>query len=114
MGVGGGGEWKLAEEVYYFAGVGVALGAGLGVDFAVVGGDFEAAFFASDEGEGFELVTEFLYDFCRQTDGSWSVVSFLAVEDLYFHVVCLLGWVKQEVRQVRVWGLSRASVRGGM
>ena len=53
VGVEGGGEWELADEVYYFAGVGVALGARLGVDFAVVGGDFEAAFFASDEGDGF-------------------------------------------------------------
>lgn len=79
------------DQLYDFAGVGVTLSAGFGVDFAVVQCYLEAAFTTADEGDGFQLIAEFGYEFSRQTDGSWSVMSFLAVEDLDFHVAAPYG-----------------------
>jgi hypothetical protein len=84
--------WQLPDEVYHFAGVGVALGARLGIDFSAVNGDFESALFTSDEGYSVETVTELLDDLRRQTDGSWPIVSFLAIEDLYLHVARPLSY----------------------
>lgn len=70
--------------------MGMALGARLGVDFMSVDCHLEPALGTPHELDGLYLITVMLDQLCRQTDGSWPIMSFLAVKDLDLHVVCLL------------------------
>ena len=65
----------------------MAHGLFLGVDGLAVHGDLELAFGATNEGYGFKVITVFFDYLSRQPDGTWAVVSLLAVDYLCFHGV---------------------------
>ena len=63
----------------------MTFAARFGVDFLAIYRHFEAALASLDQSDAFQVVTIPLDQLARQTDGTWSIGSFLAVEDFYFH-----------------------------
>lgn len=80
-----------AQVVYYLPWVGVALLFVLGVDLLAVNCHLELPIPAPGEGDSLQVISVFLYQFARQPDGSWPIVSFLAVYYLGFHMfICVV------------------------
>jgi hypothetical protein len=80
---------QVAEVLSYLSRLGVALGPRFGVDFPPVYRHLETALAAPHEGDCLQVIPILVYKFFRHTDGARSVMSFLAVEYLDFHLVCL-------------------------
>jgi len=58
----------------------------LRVDKATIDSHLEHTLFASHKGDARQIIAMFRYKFVRQPDGAWSIVSFLAVDNLNLHI----------------------------
>ena len=81
---------QVSQVPRYLSRLGVALGPRLGVDFLPVHRHLKSALATPHEGDSLQVIPKLLYKFFRHTDGARSVVSFLAVQYLGFHLMCLL------------------------
>lgn len=82
------------HQVNHLAGVCVPLCAELGVDLPSINRYFKLTLAAPHQCDSGQIIPELPDDFIRQTDGSWTVVSFLAIYYFNLHPNFLLPTFK--------------------